>query len=107
MAKVMAEGAEELKMGRLNLFIQTPMMVIKNEKQSVISVSKNCKRNSRLNTYYIGMQFICLGFIFKLNELEKFVTYQRFFLTKSWCQQNNTMVHLIECLTKIVLDALY
>jgi len=50
MAKVMAEGAEELKMGRLNLFIQTPMMVIKNENQSVFSISKNCKRNSRVNT---------------------------------------------------------
>jgi hypothetical protein len=32
MAKVMAEGAEALKMGKLNLFIQTPMMVIKNKK---------------------------------------------------------------------------
>jgi hypothetical protein len=50
MAKVMAEGAEELKMGRLNLFIQTPMMVIKNEKQSVFSISKNYKRNYRVNT---------------------------------------------------------
>jgi len=50
MAKVMAEGAEELKMGRLNLFIQTPKMVIKNEKQSVFSISKNYKRNYRVNT---------------------------------------------------------
>jgi hypothetical protein len=50
MAKVMAEGAEELKIGRLNLFIQTPMRVIKNEKQSVFSISKNCQRNSRVNT---------------------------------------------------------
>jgi hypothetical protein len=50
MAKVMAEGAEELKMGRLNLFIQTPMMVIKNEKQTIFSISKNIERNARVNT---------------------------------------------------------
>jgi hypothetical protein len=46
----MAEGAEELKMGRLNLFIQTPMMVIKNEKQTIFSISKNIERNARVNT---------------------------------------------------------
>jgi len=48
---VMAEGAEELKMGRLNLFIQTPMMVIKNKKQTIFSISKNCQSNARVNTY--------------------------------------------------------
>jgi hypothetical protein len=50
MAKVMAEGAEELKMGRLNFFIQTPMMVIKNKKQTIFSISKNCQSNARVNT---------------------------------------------------------
>jgi hypothetical protein len=30
MAKVMAEGAEALKMGKLNRFIETPLVKIKN-----------------------------------------------------------------------------
>jgi hypothetical protein len=60
MAKVMAEGAEALKMGGLNRFIETPFVVIKNLSNKPVRIKPpHVPVECPCTSPAFGMQSIC------------------------------------------------